>query len=85
MMPVSQAIEHAHKGDERHREQEFERAVQQAVELGSLHAILGFRDRRFSGRRYRPTDNVEELLGRQEPYDIKGWQRDVPFERYRSM
>src|SRR5262249_42557374 len=61
-------------GDERNRGEEFDQAVQEAAALGSLHRILGFQDRRFSGRRYRPTDNVEELLGPQSPYDTKGWQ-----------
>jgi hypothetical protein len=65
-------------GPQQSRAVEFDQAVQAAAELGALHRILGFRDRRFEGRRYRPTNDEDELLGRQEPYDM----REVPFERY---
>jgi hypothetical protein len=79
ILPVSQRIEH---GEVRSRGGEFDEAAQAAFELGFLHAALGFRDRRFYGRRYRPTDNVDDLLGPQRPYDVKGWQADVPFEKF---
>jgi hypothetical protein len=43
---------------------------------------MGFKDRRFYGRRYRNTDNIEEVFGSHEPPPIGGWQADVPIERY---
>jgi hypothetical protein len=58
IMPASQEIAH---GDERNREEEFDQAVQQAAELGALHAVLGFRDRRFYPK----------------PARVGGWQADV--------
>jgi hypothetical protein len=73
-LPVTQQIEH---GPVQSRSAEFDQAVLDAADLGRVHRALGFRDRRFYGRRYRPTDNEDELNGRQPPYDTQGWQRDV--------
>jgi hypothetical protein len=78
ILPVTQEAQH---GDARNRMNEFEQAV---AELGALHRILGFWDRRFEGRRYRPTNNDADLEGPQKPHDVKAWQADVPLERYLS-
>src|SRR5262249_48651681 len=84
-LPVSQDIEH---GSEESRDAAFWLGIQQAADMGEMHRTFGlgrigvrpwiWRDRRISGRRYRETNNVEDLLGPQEPYDI----RDVPWERF---
>jgi hypothetical protein len=79
VLPVSQAITH---GPEQSRGAEFDEAVQAAADLGALHFALGFRDRRYEGGRHRPTDNVEDLTPQEPPQ--RGWQADVPFERYLS-
>jgi hypothetical protein len=73
-LPVTQEIPH---GPEQSRSAEFDAARQEAADLGHYHYAIGFRDRRFYGRRWRKTDNESELQGPQQPYDIKGLQRDV--------
>lgn len=60
VLPVSQEIEH---GPQPSRSEEFEQAMQTVANLGALHRAIGFKDRRFYGRRYRPTDDIEELEG----------------------
>jgi hypothetical protein len=75
-LPVSGQITHGPSG---RRLSAFEREV---IALGALHGLLGYRDRRFSGRRYRPTDNVQDRDGPQVPPNSQGWQRDLPAERY---
>jgi hypothetical protein len=70
---VSQEITH---GPDKSRSAEFDAAMQEAEYLGAYHHAIGFRDRRYYGRRWRPTDNEDELTP-QQPYDTKGWQRDV--------
>jgi hypothetical protein len=73
ILPVTQEIEH---GPEQSRNAAFAQGT--AEEFLVLHCLhTGFRDRRLEGRRYRGTDNVSDLEGRQVPYDIAGWQRDV--------
>jgi hypothetical protein len=62
VLAVSQEVGH---GPEQSRTGEFEQAI---ADLGALHYALGFRDRRFEGRRYRSTDNIEDLFGPQKPY-----------------
>jgi hypothetical protein len=71
-LPVSQKITH---GPAQDRAKAFAHG---SVETFLVqNALDGFKDRRLEGRRYRGTDNVSDLEGRQQPYDIAGWQRDV--------
>jgi hypothetical protein len=79
-LPVSQEIQ---RGPEQSRSGEFQAAVQAAADLGHLHYSLGYRDRRWEGRRHRPTNNLDDLTP-QDPPQRGGWQRDVPMERYLS-
>jgi hypothetical protein len=80
ILPVSQKITH---GPEQSREEAFDREAREAAAgMVEFFNWLGFRDRRAFGRRYRATDNIEDLDGAQQPPQRGGWQRDVPFERY---
>jgi hypothetical protein len=78
-MPVSQRIEH---GPEQSRSREFER---EAAALAVGYGLMGFKDRRIEGRRYRGTDWVSELDGPQESNRVAGRQADIPFERYLTI
>jgi hypothetical protein len=84
ILPVSQAVPN---GPERSREEEFEQALREdAGALHTFHSLNVFNDRRVEGRRHRPTDFVEDLLGSaQVPYDNRGFQRDIPLDRYYTM
>jgi len=79
--PVSQRVEH---GDQQRREEAFQEAVLRglAAAVSEYHSLVMFRDRRLEGRRYRETNNIDDLLGPQESNRVQGWQADVPFERY---
>jgi len=81
--PVSQRVSY---GSEQSREEAFQDAVLRglAAAVSDYHSQVMFRDRRIEGRRYRRTNNIEDLLGPQEPHDTKGWQDDVPFEKYQT-
>jgi hypothetical protein len=89
MLPVSQKISH---GPQPSREGEFTHGQddpdiesdlrQGAHDLLKYHAANGFNDRRVEGRRYRPTDFIDDLMGPQEPYRIEGRQADVDPRRY---
>jgi hypothetical protein len=81
ILPVSQKVTHR---PQQSRQEGFSDAALRsiAVDVHAFHSEMNFRDRRIEGRRYRPTNNVDDLFGPQEPYDIKGWQRDVPAHRY---
>jgi hypothetical protein len=79
-LPVSQEIQH---GPEQSRTAEFASAAEEDYvmrQAGFLvhqhYATVGFRDRRSDGRRYRGTDNTEDMYGPQQPYAIEGWQAD---------
>jgi hypothetical protein len=74
ILPVSQDVP---QGQKMSRNTESERA---AAELGALHHALGFRDRRFG---YRPTDNVAELDGPQEPYPAALAPAELPLETFK--
>ena len=76
ILPVSGKVAH---GSERSRSEEFDQAVQAASELGTWHALLGYRDRRFDGRRYRPTWNGD---GPQDPYPPGLAPAEMPVERF---
>lgn len=87
-LPVTQEIQH---GPEQSRSTEFARGSADdeehimrhaALLVHAYYATVGFKDRRIEGRRFRQTNNVEEMDGPQQPYDIAGWQRDIPIERY---
>jgi hypothetical protein len=74
-LPVSQEIEH---GPSQSRTAEFASAAEEDYvmrQAGFLvhhhYATVGFRDRRSDGRRFRPTDNTEDMYGPQEPYNIE--------------
>jgi hypothetical protein len=60
----------------------------EAFDEGLMQGHVGdkeiFLDRRHHGRRYWETDYVEELRGPQKPYP-KGWQADIPFDRYKKI
>jgi hypothetical protein len=69
---VTQEITH---GPEQSRNAAFAQGT--AEEFLVLHCLhTGFRDRRIEGRRYRQTDNVSELDGPQQPYEIAGLQSE---------
>jgi hypothetical protein len=53
-------------------EAEVDPALSPVVIQATIDALVGFRDRRYSGRRYRPTDNYALLDGPQEPYPPPG-------------
>jgi hypothetical protein len=87
-LSVSQDIEH---GLEQGRDESFWLGVEQAGDLGELHAFAGlgpevglrpwvFRDRRIAGRRHRPTFDGDDEAS--IPYDTKGWQADLPLEKF---
>jgi hypothetical protein len=79
VLPVSQRAEH---GSQLSRQEEFERGLRQdGATMAWSYGELGFHDRRIDGRRYRGT-NSDELLGPQRPYKTKGWQADIPLEKY---
>lgn len=78
ILPVGQEIQH---GPQQSRAAEFDAATQEAVDLATWHATVGFYDRRFEGRRYRSGHLYED---RREPPPRGGWQRDVPFHRYET-
>jgi hypothetical protein len=64
IMPVSQRIE---QGPECDRQAEFERGA--GLALHNYYLVVGWRDRRHTGRRPRGTDNGGEAVwGPQEPY-----------------
>jgi hypothetical protein len=85
--------------DDGSRQAAFDNAVWQAslgqvIDHSVMHASTGlspdvglrpgvFRDRRGTGRRYRPTFNGDDEANR--PYDNRGLQADLPIERYRSI
>jgi hypothetical protein len=81
ILPVSQEVEHR---PEQSREEAFWAWAlrQDGATLAEFYGDLGFRDRRVSGRRYRGTENVDELFAPQESNRVKGWQRDLPLSRY---
>jgi hypothetical protein len=71
-LPVTQEIAH---GPAQDRARAFAHG---SVETFLVqNALDGFKDRRLEGRRYRGTDNVSDLDGPQQPYDIAGWQADI--------
>jgi hypothetical protein len=69
VLPVSQDIEH---GPLAGRSRSFRRAWAEAFDAvvgqAIVDATVGFRDRRYEQRRYRPTNNEKMLEGPQEPY-----------------
>ena len=69
--PVTQEITH---GPKQGRREEFDAATQEAVDLAASHAVLGFYDRRYEGRRHRGGHLYEEP---QDPPTRGGWQRDT--------
>jgi hypothetical protein len=80
VMPVSQRIEH---GPEHSRSREFQRGSGAALAVG--YGLMGFKDRRIEGRRYRGTNWISELDGPQESNRVSGWQSEVPFGRYLTI
>jgi hypothetical protein len=76
ILPVLQQVEH---GPQRSREEEFEQALREdAAALHTFHSLNLLNDRRIEGRRHRPTDFLEDLLGTAKvPYETKRWQADV--------
>jgi hypothetical protein len=94
MVPAPMKVDPAyveHYGRREERAREFERALAESdvcpacVYHAGLQAAVddqvGFFDRRYSGRRYRPTDNEGVLDGPQEPYPI----REVDEDRYKRF
>lgn len=80
ILPVSQQVQH---GPQQSPEEAFEREAREAAAgMHDFYSWIGFKDRRAFGRRYRATNNIEDLDGPQQPPPRGGWQRDVPFERY---
>jgi len=87
-LSVSQDVE---RGPQEDRDDAFWLGVEQAGDLGELHAFAGlgpevglrpwvFRDRRIAGRRHRPTFDGDDEAS--IPYDTKGWQADLPLEKF---
>jgi hypothetical protein len=62
------------------REEAFARDA--AADLAALHTVLGFKDRRQEGRRYRPTDWISELDGPRKPYPPSPAPADLPSEAF---
>jgi hypothetical protein len=80
VLPVSQKIQH---GPEQSCSEAFDREAREAAAvLHTAFGMLGWRDRRFEGRRFRPTDLVAELDGPQEPYPAAPAPADLPIEAF---
>jgi hypothetical protein len=76
VLPVSQEVEH---GPEQSRSEEFQRGFQQASDLGRMHAFAGL----GSEPGLRPWV-YRSRRGEPKPCRVKGWQVDVPLDRYWS-
>jgi hypothetical protein len=80
VLPVSGAVSH---GSKMSRTEAFEQAQRAAAaEMSFAYGLLGWKDRRREGRRFRPTDTVQDMMGPQEPYPPAPHGSEIPFEKF---
>ncbi len=66
ILPVTQQVQH---GPDQSRAEAFDREA--AAGMAEFYGVLGFKDRRAFGRRHRATDDIRDLDGPQEPYEVR--------------